>query len=206
MDKFLQAELEIGQTKVAGHEEKPAKEPHRRRSREAAVKSTRTQFAEAGSRQKKSRREPETEAPSQGIFTSAVDPEPIHAGPEEDENFEIPLHRRSRRTKGPAVVTVEELSEEVTKGKQLEVTPCRSQCPPRLLPRALFRVRENVDPKDIQPGSPVEMMSSAEVPGQSPTTGLVGANFPPPEFYLSECTYHIDESSVSYQSLIDDIH
>ena len=45
---------------------------------------------------------------------SGVDPEPIHAGSEEDEDSEIPLHPRSHRTKGPAVVTIEELSEEVT--------------------------------------------------------------------------------------------
>ena len=36
-----------------------------------------------------------------------------------------------------------------------------------------------VDPKDILPGSPVEMMSSAGVPEQSPTTGLLEARLSP---------------------------
>ena len=53
-----------------------------------------------------------------------VDPEPIHAGSEENEDSKIPLHPRSHQTKGPIVVMVEELSEEAPKGKQLEVTMC----------------------------------------------------------------------------------
>ena len=38
--------------------------------------------------------------------------------------------------------------------------------------------RKSVDLKDIQPGSPVETMSSAGVPKQCPTTGRVGAKLP----------------------------
>ena len=53
------------------------------------------------------------EVPSKGISTSIVNLEPIHAGSEEDEDFEIPRHPRSHRTKGPAVVTVEKLLKEV---------------------------------------------------------------------------------------------
>ena len=37
---------------------------------------------------------------------------------------------------------------------------------------------KNVNPTDIQLGSLVETMSSAGVPEQSPTTGLVGAKLP----------------------------
>ena len=53
------------------------------------------------------------EAPSKGISTLGVDPQPIHAGFKEDEDSEIPLHPKSSWTKGPAVVTVKELSEKV---------------------------------------------------------------------------------------------
>ena len=56
-----------------------------------------------------------TEAPSKGTSTSGVEPEPTHAGFEEDEDSKVSLHPRIRRTKGPAVVTVEELFEEITK-------------------------------------------------------------------------------------------
>jgi len=49
--------------------------------------------------QKKSRWEPEAEAPSKGISMSAVDPEPIYVGSKEDEDSEIPLHPRNRQTK-----------------------------------------------------------------------------------------------------------
>ena len=52
------------------------------------------------------------EAPSKGTSRSGVEPEPTHVGFEKDEDSEISLHPRSRRTKGPAVVTVEKLSEE----------------------------------------------------------------------------------------------
>ena len=38
--------------------------------------------------------------------------------------------------------------------------------------------RKSVDPKDIQLGSPVEMMFSVGVPEQSPTIRLVGARLP----------------------------
>ena len=38
MDEFLQAELEIGQAKAAGHGEKHIEELHQRRPRGAAVK------------------------------------------------------------------------------------------------------------------------------------------------------------------------
>ena len=70
------------------------------------MKRTRSQSTKAGSSQKKSRWEPVAEAPSKGISTSRVDPEPIHAGSKEDEDFEIPL----RPNKGLVVVTIEELS------------------------------------------------------------------------------------------------
>ena len=63
------------------------------------------------------------EAPSKGISMSIVDPEPIHAGSEEDEDFNIPLHLRSRQTKGPVVVTVEELSEEAIEKQADESMP-----------------------------------------------------------------------------------
>ena len=49
------------------------------------------------------------EVPSKGISTSIVNLEPIHAGLEEDEDFEIPRHPRSHRTKGPAVVMAKKL-------------------------------------------------------------------------------------------------
>ena len=58
------------------------------------------------------RREPIAKAPSKGTSTSGVEPEPTHVGSEENEDSKIPLHLRSRQTRGLAVVTVEELSGE----------------------------------------------------------------------------------------------
>jgi len=48
------------------------------------------------------------------IFSLSIDPEPVHASSEEEESSEILLLPRSRRTKGPAVVTTETLLEEAT--------------------------------------------------------------------------------------------
>ena len=43
---------------------------------------------------------------------------------------------------------------------------------------SLWGQDKSADPKDIQPGSPFEMMPSVGVSKQSPTTGLVGARLP----------------------------
>ena len=83
------------------------------------------------------------EAPFKGISTLGVDPEPIYAASKEDEDFEIPLHLRNSRTKGPAVVTVEELSEEVIE-RQANGGDSLPQCLSILLSQALFRVREKI--------------------------------------------------------------
>ena len=52
MDKFLQAEVEAGQTKAARHGKKFAEEPHQKRSRGAITKRTRSQSTETGSQKK----------------------------------------------------------------------------------------------------------------------------------------------------------
>jgi len=50
--------------------------------------------------------------------------------------------------------------------------------------------KKSVDPKDIQPGSPIEMMSSAGVPEQSLTTGLFGIDSLLQRFHLSQYCLH----------------
>jgi len=51
--------------------------------------------------------------------------------------------------------------------------------PTKIVPLSSFlSQRMNVDPKDIQPGPSIEMMSSVEVLEQSPTAGLVGVELP----------------------------
>jgi len=86
------------------------------------------------------------------------------------------------------VVTVEESLEEVTERQETRDDSVPVTMPAKIAPSgSLQSQRKNVDPKDIQPGSPVEMMSSTEVLEQSPTTGLVGLSFPLPEFYLLPC-------------------
>ena len=63
------------------------------------------------------------------------------------------------------MITVEELSEEVIErqatGGNFVLTPVPTKIAPS---GSLQSQRKNVDPKDIQLGSPIEMMSSAGVP------------------------------------------
>ena len=54
--------------------------------------------------------------------------------------------------------------------------------PTKIVPSSFFpSQRMNVNPTDIQLGPSVEMMTSVEVPLQSPTVGLVGAELPTTE-------------------------
>ena len=78
------------------------------------------------------------ETPSKGISTLVVDPEPIHAGSEENENSEIPLHPRSYQRKDPAVVTVEELSEEVIERKVTGGDSVLAPVPAKIAPSSSF--------------------------------------------------------------------
>ena len=144
MDEFLQAELEAGQTETAGHGEKPTEEPHKKCSRGIVAKRTRVWSIEAGLSQKKMRREPMDEAPFKETSTSGVEPEPVHAGSEEDEDSKILLHLRSHLTRGLAIVTVEELLEETAERQGLEVNHWRLQCPLVLSSQALFRVERKL--------------------------------------------------------------
>ena len=56
------------------------------------------------------------EVPSRGTSLLAIDAEPIHAGFEEDEGSEAPLLSRSHQTKSSAVIMMEALLVEVTRG------------------------------------------------------------------------------------------
>ena len=74
---------------------------------------------------------------------------------------------------------VKELSEVVTKRQAIGDESMPAPVPAKIAPSgSLQSQRKSVDPKYIQPGSLVEMMSSAGVPEQSPTTGLDGARLP----------------------------
>ena len=123
------------------------------------MKCTQSQYKEVGSRQKRIRWKPAAEAPSKETSTSGVEPKPTHSGSEENEDFEILLHVRSRRTRGPAVVTVEVLLGETT---EMQVT--RDEPLPALVPIRIVSLGSlQGQGKDILPGSPVEMMPSARV-------------------------------------------
>ena len=112
MGEFLQTVLEADPTGAAGHGEKLAEESHQRGTR-GVMKRTRSQSTEAGSSKKKTRREPVIEVPSRETSSLAIDPEPIHAYSEEDEDSEVPLLLRSCRIKGTAVITMEAFPAEV---------------------------------------------------------------------------------------------
>ena len=72
-----------------------------------------------------------------------------------------------------------ELSEVVTKRQAIGDESMSAPVPAKIAPSgSLQSQRKSVDPKYIQPDSPVAMMSSAGVPEQSPTTGLDGARLP----------------------------
>ena len=112
-----------------------------------------------------------TEAPSKRTSTSRVDPEPTHVGSKKDEDFEILLCSISRQTKGPVVVTVEELSEEVTERQAIRNELVPTIVPARIAPAgSLQSQRKSTDPKDILSGSPVETVSLAGLLEQSLTT------------------------------------
>jgi len=77
------------------------------------------------------------------------------------------------------VVTTEELSGEVIKRQAIGGDSVPAPVPTKTAPSSSFQSQgKNVDSTDIQLGSPAEMMSSAGVLDQSPTTGLVGAKLP----------------------------
>jgi len=74
------------------------------------------------------------------------------------------------------VVTVEQLLEEVTERQATRGDSVSALVLAKIAPSgSLQSQRKNVDLKEIQPGSPVEMMFLVRVPEQSLTTGLVGA-------------------------------
>ena len=88
----------------------------------------------------------------------------------------IPLHLRSHRIRGPAVVTIEKLSRETTERQVTKYEPLPTSVPIGIVSSGSLQGQEKItDPKDILPGSLVEMMPSAGVPEQSPTTGFVRA-------------------------------
>ena len=80
-----------------------------------------------------------SEVPSKGISILVVNPEPIHVSSEEDEGFEIPLHPRSRRTEGPAVITAEALPEEVTERQATGGDSVPISIPTRTAPSSYFQ-------------------------------------------------------------------
>ena len=131
------------------------------------------------------------EASSKGTSTSGVEHKPTHAGFEEDEDSAVPLRHGSHRTKGPVVVTVEKLSEEVAirqvTGDKSVTTPVSTKIAPSGF---LQSQRKSIDPKNILSDSPIEMMPLAGIPEQSPTTGLVGARFPAAGFHLPQYRLH----------------
>jgi len=115
--------------------------------------------------------------PSKGTSSLAIDPEPVHAGSEEDEDSEVPLLLRNHRTKGPVVIMTEVLLTEVT-GRQTSGGEPASVST-EVVPSSSFQgQRMSVDPIDIHPSSSVEIISSVEVPERSPIARLVGTELP----------------------------
>ena len=149
---------------------------NQKRSRGAVAKHTRYQSIEAGSSQKKTRREPMAEAPTKGTSTSGVDPKPVHIGSNKNEDSEIPLCLRIHWTKGPAVVMVEKLKDTAAKRKVTGDESVLTPVPTRFAPSdSLQSQRKSINHKNILSDSPVDIMSSVGVPEQSPTNGLIGA-------------------------------
>ena len=74
------------------------------------------------------------EAPSKETSTSGVKPKPTNAGSEGAEDSEIPLHPRSCRIRGPVVVTVEELLEEIIERQKTGDELMPSPVPTRIAP------------------------------------------------------------------------
>ena len=111
MGEFLWAELEADPTRAFGHGKKLAEESHQGAYRELSQ----SQSIEAGSSKKKTHREPLIEVPSWGTSSLAIDPGPVQTCSEEDEDSEVPLLLRSRRTKGPPVITTETMPTKITR-------------------------------------------------------------------------------------------
>ena len=82
------------------------------------------------------------EAPSKETFTSGVEPEPTYACSEEDEDSEIPLRSRSRRTRGPTLVTIEELLKETAERQVIRDEPVPSLVPTKIALRLSSGSRE----------------------------------------------------------------
>ena len=138
-----------------------AEESHQRGS-QGVVKCTRSQSTKAGSSKKKTRREPVIEVPFRGTSSLAMDPEPNHAGSEEDEGSEVPLLSRSCRTKGPTVITTKALSMEVMGGQTSGGKPVPLFT--EVVPSSSFQVQGmSVDQIEIHPSSSVEIMPSVKV-------------------------------------------
>ena len=119
------------------------------------------------------------EVSSNGTSSLTIDPELVHAGSEEDEDPEVPLLSRSRRTKGPAVVMTEALPGKITERQTTRGDSSSAPVPTKVVPSSSFQSQGMiVDPTDNQPNSSVEMMSSVEVPVKSLTAGLVDVELP----------------------------
>jgi len=77
------------------------------------------------------------------------------------------------------VITVEELSEEAAERQVTGDESMSTPVPTGIAPSgSLQSQRKSIDPKNILSHFPVEMMPSARVPEQNPTTELVGARLP----------------------------
>ena len=138
---IFQAEIEAGQTKVTRHGEKPVEHPHQKCSWWAIVKHTRSHFTEAS---KEDMIGAYGWSSFQGNFYVESKREPTHSSSEEDEDSEIPLRLRSRRTKVPAVITVEGLLEEAVERQVTGDESVPTLVPTRIAPQVLFRVKEKV--------------------------------------------------------------
>ena len=93
------------------------------------------------------------EVPSKGTSSSAIDPELAHTVSKGDVGSEVPLLLRSRRTKGPAVVTTEALLGGVTKRQTTGGDSMSTSVPAKTVPSSSFlSQRMSTDPIDIQQG------------------------------------------------------
>ena len=92
INEFLDVELEAGQEEAADvsrQREQTAEESCHQRSRSLVVKHARSQPAEAGSSQKRTRLEPEAEIPSKKILISEIELESAHVDLDEDPSAQL---------------------------------------------------------------------------------------------------------------------
>ena len=131
------------------------------------------------------------EAPTKRTSTLEVELEPIYTGSEGNEDFESPLRLRSRRTRGPTMVMVEELSEEIAERQVTKDEPMSTWVPTKIAPSGSLQGQENsTNSKDILPESPIEMMPSTGSQSKVQPLDFSGLGSLLSEFFLPQYRLH----------------